>query len=168
MEDILQNGERRLLGGEDRLVPSENHLLRLLTKEGEVLDRLEARYLFPVHKTDGYITLLDEDGVERALIRALADLDSLSREAVEAGLADYYLVPKILRIVHASEKYGTLRWTVETDRGPRSFDIRNQNHDIRVQKDGSVRVRDADDNRYLIENYHDLDAHSRSCMISQL
>ena len=168
MEDILENGERRLLGGEDRLAPSENHLLRLLTRRGEVIDRLEARYLFPVHKTDGYITLLDEDGVERALIRSLSDLDAVSREAVEAGLADYYLVPRILKIVHAAEKYGTLRWTVETDRGLRSFDIRNQNHDNSVYPDGSVRVRDADDNRYLIEDYRKLDAHSRSCMISQL
>lgn len=168
MPDILENGDRRLLGGEDRLAPSENHLLRLLTRQGEVLDRLEARYLFPIHKTDGYITLLDEEGAERALIRNLSDLDDISRAAVEAGLADYYLVPRILKIVHAAEKYGTLRWTVETDRGVRSFDIRNQNQDIRVYPDGSVRVRDADDNRYLIEDYRALDAHSRSFMIAQL
>lgn len=167
-ETSTQKPARYIVTGKDRLFPSEGHLLRLVTSDGACTDRLEARYLFPVHKTDGYITLLNEEEVEVALIPSLAALDEASEEAVRRGLSDYYLVPRILKIRSAVEKYGTLRWEVETDRGIRSFDIRNPNHDIRVQKDGSVRVRDADDNRYLIENYKLLDAHSRSCMIAQL
>lgn len=164
----IQKPQRYLVTGEDRITPSEGHLVRLCTSDGRQFEKLEARYLFPVHKTDGYITLLNEEEVEVALIPSLAALDEASEEAVRRGLSDYYLVPRILKILSAVEKYGTLRWEVETDRGIRGFDIRNPNHDIRVQKDGSVRVRDADDNRYLIEDYRLLDAHSRSCMIAQL
>ena len=51
---------------------------------------------------------------------------------------------------------------METDRGIKSFDIRNRNHDIRVYKDGKVRVRDADDNRYTIDDYRKLDPASRA------
>ena len=85
-----------------------------------------------------------------------------------ASLEDYYLVPNITRIVNVVERYGTLRWVVETDRGEKSFDIRNRNHDIKVYPDGRVRIRDADDNRYVIRDYRELDARSRRFMLPDL
>ena len=113
-------------------------------------------------------TLLNSDGVEVALIRSLSDIDGESREVVETSLDDYYLVPHITRIISTGEKYGTLRWTVDTDRGIKNFDIRNRNHDIKMFKDGKVRVRDSDDNRYVIDDYTKLDAHSRAKLIADL
>ena len=70
--------------------------------------------------------------------------------------------------LEVSEKFGNLRWTVETDRGIKSFEIRNRNHDIKVYGDGRVRVRDSDDNRYTISDYRELDSHSRKLMIADL
>ena len=75
-------------------------------------------------------------------------------------------MPKILRIISKADKYGTLRWTVETDRGIISFDIRNRNHDIQVSRSGFVRVRDANDNRYVIEDAGKLDKHSYALLIA--
>lgn len=146
----------------------ENNLVTLTLADGTKFEPLEPRRLFPVSRASEYITLLDEEGAEIAIIRSLTDLDDESRDTVKYCLDDYYLVPRILRIITTGEKYGTLRWTVETDRGIKSFDIRNRNHDIRVHKDGSVRVRDSDDNRYTITNYHQLDAHSRAKLIADL
>ena len=146
----------------------ENNLVTLTLADGRKFDQLEPRRLFPVSRANEYITLLDTEGTEIALIRALTELNEESRDTVKYCLDDYYLVPRILRIISTGEKYGTLRWTVETDRGIKSFDIRNRNHDIRVYKDGSVRVRDSDDNRYTIANYHELDSHSRARLIADL
>lgn len=160
--------ERYYVTAEDTVSLCENNLVTLCRADGERTERLEPRRLFPVSNPDTYITLLDEEGVERAVIRDLRTLNAPSRETVENSLADYYLVPHILRIVRVEEKYGTLRWTVETDRGVKSFDIRNRNHDIRVYPTGAVRIRDSDDNRYVIDDYHALDAHSRSQMIADL
>ena len=115
---------------------------------------------------DFYITLLDEDGKERAVIRSYSEIDEASAATVKQSLADYYLVPKILRIISKAEKYGTLRWTVETDRGIIAFDIRNRNHDIHVMRSGFVRVRDANDNRYIIEDCNKLDKHSYALLIA--
>lgn len=151
--------------GEDRIVPSENNLVDLILSDGTTLSRLEPRRLFPVSRESEYITLLDEEGVEIALIKKLSELDCDSVETVRESLTDFYLVPHITKIVSTMEKYGTLRWTVETDRGIKSFDIRNRNHDIRVYKNGKVRVRDADDNRYTIDDYHALDAQSRARLL---
>lgn len=160
--------ERIYLSDRDTVRTYENNLVTVTLASGEVTEALEPRRLFPINRLDEYITLLDADGTERFVIRALSDLDRDSRRAVSDSLNDYYLVPHIERILAYSEKYGTVHWTVETDRGVKSFDIRNRNHDIRVSSDGSVRVRDSDDNRYIIEDYHALDRQSRAALIADL
>lgn len=151
--------------GEDRIIPSENNLVDLILVDGRVITRLEPRRLFPVSRESEYITLLGEGGAEAAIIKKLSELDADSREVISESLMDFYLVPHILNILSKVEKYGTLRWTVETDRGIKSFDIRNRNHDIRVYKNGAVRVRDSDDNRYTIDNYHNLDPQSKARLL---
>lgn len=160
--------QRIFVGSDDRITPHENNLVDLKLASGEVVEKLEPRRLFPVSRTANYITLLDEDGVEAAVIRDLKDLDPKSLETIEKSLNDYYLVPYITAILSASEKYGTLHWRVETNRGIKEFDIRNRNHDIRVYSDGCVRVRDSDDNRYVIADYHKLDHYSRNQLIADL
>ena len=145
----------------DKITVNENNLVNLTLQNGDVFEKLEPRRLFPVSRIDEYITLLDTDGKEMAVIRKLTDIDKDSREIIEYSLNDYYLVPHITKIISISEKNGKIHWIVETDRGYKEFDVRNRNHDVRVYSDGRVRVRDSDDNRYLISNYHDLDAHSR-------
>ena len=152
----------------DKIEVCENNLVNLTTESGEVFENLEPRRLFPVSRSEVYITLLNEDGAEIALIKALSDISKDSAEVIRKSLSDYYLVPHITRIISAEEKYGTLRWVVETDRGIKNFDIRNRNHDVKVFKDGKVRVRDSDDNRYVIDDYRALDAHSKARLIADL
>ena len=160
--------DRIYITEKDKIAKEENNLVTVTLEDGRVLSSLEPRRLFPVSSLDTYITLLDKDGKEAALIRSLASLFADSRATVVASLDDYYLVPHITRIISSDEKYGTLRWVVETDRGVKGFDIRNRNHDIKVYKDGRVRVRDSDDNRYVIDDFRALDAQSRSRLIADL
>ena len=152
----------------DMITKNENNLVDLKTESGEVFEKLEPRRLFPVSRVNTYITLLDEDGVEKAIIRSLTDLNKDSLDVIEYSLNDYYLVPHIKRILSITEKNGKIHWTVDTERGIKEFDVRNRNHDIRVYSDGRVRVRDSDDNRYLINDYKTLDKHSRNQLISDL
>ncbi len=160
--------ERRFIGEGDVISQYENNLVRIVFANGETEDGLEPRRLFPVSNALSYITLLDKDGKEAAIIRSLSDLDSDSRAVVERSLEDYYLVPHILGIISRVEKYGRVHLCVETDRGTKEFDIKNRNHDIRVYDDGRVRIRDSDDNRYIIEDYQKLDKHSKKLLISDL
>ena len=152
----------------DTITICENNLVDLKTESGEVYERLEPRRLFPVSRADNYITLLNEEGIEIAVIRNMTDLNKESRDIVQYSLDDYYLVPHILKIYSVSEKNGKVHWAIETERGYKEFDIRNRNHDVRVYSDGRVRVRDSDDNRYIITDYKKLDKHSRSQMIADL
>lgn len=160
--------ERIYVTSSDSIEQYENNLVTLVTSDGGRYEALEPRRLFPVNSPDTYITLLDGDGVEIAIIRSLSELSNQAREAIVLSLEDYYLVPTITKIVNVVERYGTLRWVVDTDRGEKSFDIRNRNHDIKVYPDGRVRIRDADDNRYVIKDYRELDARSRKFMLPDL
>ena len=160
--------KRFYLTKEDTVVIAENNLVDVTVKDGTVYSRLEPRRLFPVSRANSYITLLDEDGVEVAVIKEITDLNDASREVIEYSLNDYYLVPHILKIYTVTEKNGKIHWSIETERGYKEFDVRNRNHDVRVYSDGRVRVRDSDDNRYIITDYRKLDKHSRAQMIADL
>ena len=160
--------ERLFITADDKIEQYENNLVTLTLKNGEVYEKLEPRRLFTVSSPVTYITLLDSEGVEVGIIRSLDVLSRESRSAIEYSLNDYYLVPTITRLISTTEKYGTLHWVVETDRGIKEFDIRNRNHDIKMFSDGKIRVRDSDDNRYLIVDYRKLDKSSRIKLIADL
>ena len=91
-----------------------------------------------------------------------------SKKVIEACLREYYLIPKIKRLIDSTEKYGILKWTVETDRGMCSFEIRNRHSDIKMLYDGRVLVRDSNDNRYEIPDYRTLDKHSMVLLNTEL
>lgn len=135
---------------------------------GEKFYSLQPRRLFPVSGLTRYITLLDENGVEVAVIRNVDDLMDESREVIKECLEEYYLIPKIIHLLQTSEKYGILKWKVETDRGIKEFDIKNRHHDIKTFYDGRVLVRDSDDNRYEIPDYTKLDKKSLKLLIAEL
>ena len=157
--------QRIFLCSEDNITLYENNLVTLTLSDGKVYEALEPRRLFPVNAPNEYITLLNGDNSEVAIIRNICDLNKESKATVLNSLNDYYLIPVITRIISTSEKYGTLHWCVETDRGIKEFDIRNRNTDIKVQDNGHIRVRDLNDNRYIIDNYNKLDPHSKKLLI---
>ena len=119
--------------------------------DGRFFENLEPRRLFPTTGLEKYITLLDSAGVERAIIR---DLNNLPNE--------YYLVPKITRIIDCREKYGVLNIQTETDRGNTVIEIRNVLNGIKLVYGTRVLLRDHNDNRYEIPDLRLLDKASRA------
>ena len=83
--------------------------------DGTRMYDLEPRRLFPVSGLDKYITLLDENGDEKAVIRNVSHLMPESRDVINDCLREYYLIPKITRLLDSDEKYGIIKWKVETD-----------------------------------------------------
>ena len=159
---------RVFLTERDVITRNENNLVDLRLDGGESYEGLEPRRLFPVRMADKFITLLSEEG-EVAVIRDLSELSPESRTVIRASLDDYYLVPTITRIISSADKYGTLRWTVETDRGEITFSIKNRHSDIKHLYDTPrVIVRDSNDNRYEIPDINKLDGHSNRILFSYL
>src|ERR1051326_2208881 len=137
----------------------------VLEQEGEEPRIVKPVRALPLTDPDAWIGLMDEKGKPVHMLRSLKELDPESREILEQELEQLYFLPKISRINNIAEEYGVLRLEVETDRGPRAFEIRTREN-IRFLPDGRALLRDLDGNRYEIPSLGDLDARSR--MLAEL
>lgn len=145
------------------------YLVRLTLKDGTVHEDLEPRRLFPFTNPDMYITLLNKDEREVGFVRDLSELDEPSVQALRECFEEYYLIPKITRLLLCEEKFGSIKWAVETDRGPVTFRIRSRHSDIKkLHGSNRILVRDTNDNRYEIPDYTALDSKSIHMLFSYL
>ena len=135
---------------------------------GKTFENLEPRRLFPLSGKDKYITLLDEEGVEQAVIRDLKTLPKDARQMIESCLQEYYLIPKVEKILNIEEKFGVVALNVETDRGPARIELRSNLHGLKLLYGGRVLMRDSNDNRYEIPDLQKIDKRSRMLIDSYL
>lgn len=132
--------------------------------DGRSFQNLEPRRLFPVSMQRKYITLLDEGGNEQAVIRDVDALPPKQRKMIEDCLEEYYLIPKIQRILHCDERIDGITLHMETDRGFAKIDIRILMQGLKMVGNNRVLVRDMNDNRYEIPDVTRLDKHSRQIL----
>ena len=152
-----------------RIERTDLYLVKLTLKDGTVYENLEPRMLFPFTNNTMYIALLDDHEKEIGFVRDLVEIDEASRKALEECFHEYYMIPKILRVLACEDKFGTLKWTVETDRGEITFRIRNRHSDIKhLWGTNRIIVRDSNDNRYEIPDYTSMDAKSNRLLFSYL
>ena len=145
-----------------KLERTDLYFVRLTLKDGTVYEDLEPRRLFPITNQTMFITLLDSHEKELGFVRDLEEIDDDSRRALEECFAEYYMIPQITAILAISEKFGSLKWTVETDRGVITFRIMNRQSDVkRMHGTNRILFRDSNDNRYEIRDYTALDAASQ-------
>ena len=152
-----------------KLERTDLYFVKLTLKDGTVYEDLEPRRLFPFNNPNMFITLLNKEEREVGFVRDLSELDEASVAALNACFEEYYMIPRIKHLIACEEKFGSLKWTVDTDRGEVSFRIRNRNSDIkRLWGTNRVIVRDSNDNRYEIPDITKLDAHSNRLLFSYL
>ncbi len=124
------------------------------------LGRVYFHRCFPFETPDEFISVLNGDGREYAMIRRLDDLPEESRAIVEHELARKYLCPTISRIKSLKEKLGFSFWEVETDLGDMSFTMHDTYRNIARVGGGMLIISDVDGNRFRIENVENLDRKS--------
>ena len=129
---------------------------------------LEPRRLFPRSGGNRYVALLDEDGEQVAVIRNADNLLPESKQALESALDEYYMIPRITRFIKMTEKFKIWMWTAETDKGVITFEIRNHIASVKPLYDGRVLIKDANDNRYEIPDYRQLDKNSQKMLLPKL
>lgn len=115
---------------------------------------------FPFETPDEYISVLDKDGREYAMIRDINELPEESREIIRAELDRKYLCPIINKITSLKEKLGYSYWNVETDRGAMSFSMHDTYRNIARVGNGMLIINDVDGNRYRINDVAALDRKS--------
>lgn len=132
--------------------------------DGRSFENLEPRRLFPITGMEKYIALLDESGVEQAVIRDLSTLPAEQRKIIEACLAEYYLIPKILKITDVEERSDGITLYTVTERGPVNIEMRTWRQGFSLTQEYRMLIRDANDNRYEIPDINKLDNVSRSIL----
>lgn len=141
----------------------------LTLTDGTVYEDLQPRRLFPFTNPTCYISLLNEENREVAVVRDMAALDEASHAVLARALKEYYMIPTIQKLLDAEDINGAIKWRVLTDHGEVEFRIRNRNSDIkRLRGTMKVMVRDDSDNRYLIPDYTKLDHHSLHLLYAYL
>ncbi len=123
---------------------------------------------FPLTASDQFIALRSTEDEEIGMVRNMSDLDADSRRALHTELERAYFTPRITQVYAVEENFHVPKWDVETDRGPRVFEIRSSRSDVRVMASGRILFRDADGNRYEIPDYRRLDPISRSLVETQV
>jgi len=143
-----------------RFTPKDITHVDMELYDGRKFENLEPRRLFPLSGMEKYITLLDEEGIEKAIIRDLRTLPPNERKIIDRCLEEYYLIPKITKINLCEEKYGVVTVDAETDRGHAIIEIRNILHGMKLLYGNRVLLRDGNDNRYEIPDLQQLDKRS--------
>ncbi len=124
------------------------------------LGRVFFHRCFPFETPDEYISVLNKDGREYAMIRSLNELPAESQEIIRAELDRKYLCPTVKRIKSLKEKLDYSFWEVDTDRGDMSFSMHDTYRNIARVGGGMLIITDVDGNRYRINDVAELDRKS--------
>ena len=159
---------RYIEGPEVRFTPNDVVFVDAEFYSGEKFTELEARRMFPITGLRKYISLIDTEGNEIAVIRNIDDLLPDSKAVIEKCLDEYYMIPRITRFIKMSEKFKIWMWTAETDKGIFTFEIRNHITAIKPLYDNRILIKDANDNRYEIPDYTKLDKKSQKMIMPKI
>ena len=124
------------------------------------LGRVFFHRCFPFETPDEYISVLNKDGREYAMIRNLSEMPDEAQEIIRAELDRKYLCPTVTKIKSLKEKLGYSFWEVETDKGDMSFSMHDTYRNIARVGDGMLIISDVDGNRYRIDDVAALDRKS--------
>ena len=132
-------------------------------RDGEPAVSVYARRCFPWHQAQSYITLRDMDDNEIALIRDLHELDPVSREAIQAALAEAAFVLEIVRINSIETELEIRNWSTLTRQGSFRFQTRLDTWP-ETMPNGDLLIRDITGNLLRINNPKQMDKASQKLL----
>jgi hypothetical protein len=144
-----------------RVRADEQGRLKVTLPDGSQRANVRVLPAFPITRPRRFLYLVGEDGEELGLLVDPKRLERESRDLILAQADQAYFMPRITRIVRVDERMGIARWEVETDRGRSSFDVVARSESVWYVGRNRIVIRDADGNRYLIEDLTALDRRSR-------
>lgn len=128
--------------------------------DGEWFERIKLHRCFPLSEPERYISVLDRDGKELAILDDLANMDVESRSLAARELDRRYFTPEIEHIEIMRQEAGMWFFVVRTQRGPSDFYVRNWRDSAFELSPGRWQITSVDGGRYEIPNVEALDPHS--------
>ena len=123
---------------------------------------------FPLSVPAGYFSVRDGGGKEVGMLTDLEALVPASRALVEAELERRYLVSVIHHVLSVKERFGTVDWDVETNRGRCKFTTRDLRENVLRPMPGHYLITDVEGNLLEVPDLNALDSRSRSLLLRHL
>ena len=149
--------------GDVQIRYNDEGLVEAVLSDGTVHAGVRVAPAFPITRPNSFLYLFDRDDKELGLLVDPRRLDRDSRDILLAQADQAYFMPRITRIIRVDERMGLgiAQWEVETDRGYSSFEVVSRSESVWFVGRDRMVIRDADGNRYLIEDLTQLDKRSR-------
>jgi hypothetical protein len=137
---------------------------RLILKDAQGKEHHDVRpiRMFPISDPDGRISICDSQFNELLCIENIDAVPASSRDIFREELNRYMFTPIILQLTRAVPAGDTVRLSVQTDRGP--ADITVDTEDIYRLSGNRVLMKDVHGIRYLIPDWHAMNAQSRKIL----
>lgn len=141
---------------------------RLTLENDRSWTKVSVARAFPLSDPEHYIGFLDGAGKDVGVLHDPGLLAPESRKVVEEELEKRYFVPIVERVVSVKEEFGTVYWTVETDRGTKEIVVRNLRDNIQELSQSRIIITDADGNRFEFPDTSKLDSKSLAIIMRNL
>ncbi|MBC8143728.1 MAG: DUF1854 domain-containing protein [Armatimonadetes bacterium] len=119
---------------------------------------------FPFSKQNEYLGLRDGADKDIGLLTSLTGLDGESRQVLEAELERRYFMPVWKRTLRIKEQFGVIEWEMETDRGSRTYLLRNIKEAVQHLSSSRVLISDPEGNRFEVGDTSKLDPRAYEIM----
>lgn len=140
-----------------------------MTVEGDkTYEKVTVRRAFPLSVPTCHHSVRDSSNKEIGMLCGIENLDPESRHLVELELERRYMVAVIWKVAKVTERFGTVDWEVETDRGACRFTTRDlRDNAIRVGT-GHYLLTDIENNRFEVPDLNRLDQDSQTLLMRHL
>ncbi len=123
---------------------------------------------FPLSAGLKRIVFFNQHGEEIGVLKAASGLDDNSLCMLREELDRAYFMPVIEAIYGIGDHLGLELWDVLTNRGRRSFEVRQPRKNVRMISPGRIIIKDVDGNRYEVKGWQKMDKKSISLLMRHL
>lgn len=143
-------------------------VLRLTIDGDRSVLKVVVSQIFPLSHPGSYLSIRDGSGAEVGILRSVKQLNEHGRKLIEEELGRRYFLPAIRKITSVVERFGTVEWHVDTDRGKCRFTTRDLRDNVLRLGSGRYILQDVDDNRYEVPDTARLDRTSLASLLRHL
>lgn len=160
--------ELRIIDPKQTRIFRQKGVVRLTIVNDRSWIKVSVARAFPLSNPDHYLGFLDGAGKDIGLLHDPALLDPDSRRIVDEELEKRYFVPIVERVITVKEEFGTIYWSVETDRGEKEVIVRNLRDNLQDLGSSRVIITDVDGNRFEFSDITKLDSKSQGILLRNL
>lgn len=138
--------------------------LRITLRDDRCVLNGSVKRVFPLSDPDHFLSIIDGESKEVAILKTLDGLDASSHELLAGEIDRRYFTPRILRIVSLKQEAGMWKFVVDTQRGDAEFFVRNWRDSAVELVPGRWLVHSVDGGRFEIAQLTELDDRSQTLM----